>query len=90
LLLHLGCALLTETDLLIEPLPILCSAPLFSLLTLTLHSGGEVGGRRRRSRAGDWRRGVGHPCRRRLLNALALHYGWRWLLNALALHYGWR
>jgi len=39
LLLHLGCALLTETDLLIEPLPILCSALLFSLLTLALHSG---------------------------------------------------
>jgi hypothetical protein len=64
----------------------LCRALLFSLRPLALYSGGEIGGRCRGSRAGDWRRGVWHPGRRRLLNALALHCGRRRLLNALSLY----
>jgi hypothetical protein len=88
--LHQGCLLLTDSNLLIEALPILCGALLLSLSPLALYSGGKVDGRRRRSRAGNWRRWVGHPCRRRLLNALALYCGGRRLLNALPLYCGGR
>jgi len=38
--LHLGCLLLTDTNLLIEALPILCSALLFNLSPLALYGGG--------------------------------------------------
>ena len=76
LLLHLGCPLLTETNLLIEALTIQCSALLLSLSSLPLYRGGEVCGRCRRSRSRDWRRWVRHPCRRRLLSALALYRAW--------------
>jgi hypothetical protein len=41
LLLHLGCLLLTETNLLIEALPVLRSALLLHLSPLALHIGGE-------------------------------------------------
>jgi hypothetical protein len=45
LLLRQSCLLLADTNLLIEALPILCSALLLSLSPLALCSGGEVGRR---------------------------------------------